>query len=246
MSDHEELEMSVAAWILDAVGAEEAEQIRLHVESCASCREAAVRLRRAAGALALEVEEVTPPARLRERVLRAAAAGRGVAVSSPTPARVVPVRAQPRPVARLGFGRLPAFAVAATVMLALLIGLVAGDLAGRSTNPPPQVARFSLVGHAGLAGARATVIDLKSDGLALIDFNGLPALEAGKVYEVWLITPGGRADAAGVFVPDSNGSRVVLVNHSLDGYAQIAITTEAGPDGTTAPTQPPQLYGTVT
>ena len=73
----------------------------------------------------------------------------------------------------------------------------------------------------------------------------MPTLEKGKVYQVWLITPGGHPDSAAVFVPDSNGSKVVLVSAPLKGYAQIAVTTEDGPDGAQAPTQQPQLYGSV-
>src|SRR5438445_167773 len=116
MSDHEAMEGSVAAWVLGALDAGEAEEMRVHVEGCASCSQAAVRLR-------------------------------------------------------------------------------------------------------------------------------LAALAKGKVYEVWLITPGGRPEAAAVFVPDSNGAKVVLVSMPLSGFAQMAVTAEDGPDGATAPTQPPQLYG---
>ena len=75
------------------------------------------------------------------------------------------------------------------------------------------------------------VIDLRSDGVALVDFSGLPAVQPGRVYEVWLITPTGRADAAAVFVPDSDGGKIVLVDRSLAGYSQMAITNEQGPDG---------------
>src|SRR4029077_7935207 len=132
---------------------------------------------------------------------------------------------------------LPAYAAAAAVIIALVAGAVAGELAGRQPAPPRQGARCTWSGHQSLAGAKATVIDLKTDGLALVDFSGLPALEQGRVYEVWLITSGGRADPAGVFVPDTNGSKVVLVSRALQGYAQMAITDEAGPDGTQAPTQ---------
>ena len=141
--------------------------------------------------------------------------------------------------------RIPAYAAAAAVLVALLVGLVAGDLVRGRSAPPPvnQVARFTLLGHQDLAGARATVIDLKSDGVALVDFSGLPPLQAGRVYEVWLITPGGRADDAAVFVPDTNGGKVVLVNQSLDGYTEMAITNEPAPDGSKSPTQQPQLYG---
>ena len=63
---------------------------------------------------------------------------------------------------------------------------------------------------------------------------------------MWLIKPGGSPEAAAVFVPDSNGSKVVLVNRALTGYSVMAVTNEAGPDGAPAPTQQPQLYGNLT
>jgi anti-sigma-K factor RskA len=246
MSDHEELESNVAAWVLGALDPGEAEVVQAHVEGCAACRETAARLQRAVTALPLVVDEVAPPARLRERVLAAAAASTGPTVA---PSRVRKKVASParRAVFAPLFARLPAYAAAAAVVVALVAGLVAGDQVGRSGQAPPpsQVARFTLSGHEALVGAKATVIDLKGDGLALADFSGLPALGEGRVYEVWLITAGGRADPAAVFVPDSNGSKVVLVNHALQGYTLMAITNEAGPDGTQAPTQKPQLYGGV-
>jgi anti-sigma-K factor RskA len=248
MSEHEELEASVAAWVLGAMDADEAEEMRIHVGGCASCRETVVRLRRALGALPLAVEEVAPPSRLRERVLTAAAASRGSSAApvrpkqreTRRPARVTQAQAAPR-------GWIPVYAAAAAVVLALLVGVVAGDLVGRGAVPSPSssVARFTVVGHQELAGAKATVIDLKSDSLALVDFTGLPPVPSGKVYEVWLITPGGRADPAAVFVPDSNGSKVVLVNQSLSGYSLMAVTREAGPSGSKSPSEQPQMSGTL-
>jgi RNA polymerase sigma factor (sigma-70 family) len=175
------------------------------------------------GALPLDVEEVTPPAGLRERILTAAKAPRESATATVK----------------------PIYAAVAAVLLALLVGVVAGDLIGRGAPLSGPVARSSLVGHHGYTGAKATVIDLKSDGVAVVEFSGLPQLDPGRVYEVWLITAGGRADPAGVFVPDSNGSKVVLVGQSLAGYTEMAITSEVGPNGTLAPTQQPQLYGTL-
>ncbi len=193
MSDHEELEGTVAAWVLGALDADEAESIRVHVEGCATCRQTAARFRRAAGSLPLEVEEVVPPARLRERVLIAASAARASTMpSAPARKRAALAPGRWKPVATVQLGRLTAFAAAATVLLALLVGLVVGGLLGRgSVAPPaPQVARFTLAGHGPLAAAHGTVIDLKNDGVTLVDFSGLPALDKGKVYEVWLITPG--------------------------------------------------------
>ncbi len=187
-------------------------------------------------ALALGVQPVVPPAGLRDRILAAVRES----------AEVVPLR---RAVPRRPAFRLPMSAVAAIVVVALGAGFLVGDVIGRgnSAQPPPaQSAHFALQGHGPMANVSATVINLKSEGFALATFSGLPELPPGKVYEVWLITPSNRADPAGVFVPDSGGTKVLVVAHSLLGYKLMAVTIESGPDGVAAPTQPPQIYGTVT
>ena len=241
MSDHEELETSVAAWVLGALDPREAELVSAHAEGCPTCRELAGRLRRVVGALPLAVEEATPPPRLRERVLAAAAATRSPARTPVARRPIARARAERAPRLR----RIPAYALAAVAVLALLVGIVIGQVAHAPQPAPPQVARFSLSGHQDMSGAQASVIDLKSDGVALVDFRGLPQPGTGRVYEVWLIPGSGSPVPAAVFVPDSNGDRTVLVNRSLAGYAVMAVTNEPGPDGSQAPTQQPQLYGNV-
>src|SRR5258708_17267087 len=219
MSDHEELESNVAAWVLGALDPEEAEVVQAHAEGCASCRETAARLQRAVTALPLLVEEVEPPARLRERILAAAAAARDATTAPSRVRKKVTFPLRGNVLAPL-FGRLPAYAAAAAVVVALVAGLVAGELVGRTGQvpPPSQVALFTLSGHESLAGAKATVIDLKGDGLALVDFSGLPAVGQGRVYEVCLITSGGRADPAAVFPATGTASKAALLNRALQGY----------------------------
>src|SRR2546426_8697707 len=92
MSDHEEMESSVAAWVLGALDADEAETVPSHAEGCPTCRELAARLRRVVGALPLVVDEVDPPARLSERVIAAAMASR----ESPAAASARPRPKAPR------------------------------------------------------------------------------------------------------------------------------------------------------
>src|ERR1700737_3187791 len=72
--DHEEVEASLAAFVLDVADKEEAKTAAAHVEACAGCAMLARRLSRAAAARALCAQEVKPPERLRARVLAAAAA----------------------------------------------------------------------------------------------------------------------------------------------------------------------------
>src|SRR5260370_42548021 len=125
MSDHEELEGTVAAWVLGALDANEAESIRVHVEGCATCRQTAVRFRRAADSLPLEVEEVVPPARLRERILIAATAARSSTVpSAPARKRAALAPQRWKPVDTVQLCRSTAFAAAEPVLLALVIGRV--------------------------------------------------------------------------------------------------------------------------
>jgi anti-sigma-K factor RskA len=139
---------------------------------------------------------------------------------------------------------MPAYALAAVAMVALLTGVLVGQIAFRGSPPASsQVVRYTLAGHQQMAGAQATVVDLRADGVVLVDFRGLPPLAAGRVYEIWLIPTSGSPVAAAVFVPDSNGAKVVLVNRSLAGYKVMAVTQEPGPDGSSQPTQQPQLYG---
>ena len=246
MSEHEELKESIAAWVLGALDAGEAEIIAAHVDGCSICRETANRLQRVAAAMPLEAEEMEPPASLRHRLLTAATTS-----SRPSSGReeARPARRTSRP-RRFGvrrFDRVQAYAVAAGVLLALVIGVILGEVVGHVSPPPShaQVARFTLEGHGSMAGARASVIDLKSDGIALVDFTGLPDLQPGHVYELWLITPDKRADPAGVFVPDSSGTKVVVVGKPLAGYVTLAVTAEQGPDGVQSPTQQPELLGSV-
>jgi anti-sigma-K factor RskA len=174
-------------------------------------------------AIGLAAEPVTPPAGLRERILAAA-----------EPA--IPVVTQER-------RRLPWSLLAAAMVLISVAAFLVGQTIHREAPAGPAV--FAMAGHGALQGAAAKVTDLKSDRVAVVEFNGMPALPPGKVYELWLITSDGRADSAGVFVPDSSGHTVVVVDRSLEGYSVMAVTVEAGPSGVSSPTQQPAMTGSI-
>lgn len=184
--------------------------------------------------IGLAADPLTPPADLRDRILATA--------RMPREQRVVMV-----PRRRWGMARVPLGAVAALVVIALLAGLFVGDRIGASTAPPApvQVSHFTLTGSGSMQGASATVTDLKQDGIALVSFSGLPQVPSGKLYELWLITPDNRADPAGIFLPDENGQRLLVVEKPLKGYRLMAVTVEAAPAGVPQPTQQPQLVGKV-
>ena len=250
MTDHPELENSVAAFVLGAADEDEMEAVRTHLGSCAECRELAARLQRAADALPLATEIVEPPARLKARILAAAATTARIPVQAPSRARIL---ALPRRQALSGWSwpRLPASlptAAAAALVLAVL-GLGAWNLhlvdqLGRRQSPR-QVASVTLSGRGELSGAQATVVDFREQSVALVTFIRLPAPPPGKVYELWLIPASGAPEAVTVFQPDGDGSKTLVVNRDLRRYKIIAVTAEDGPAGVTAPTQQPSLAGNV-
>ena len=176
-------------------------------------------------AIGLAAEPVAPPSGLREKILAAAAP-------------VVPLPAMPA-VRR----RVPLPLAAAALVLITIAAFVLGQELRGGGAPGP--ATFAMNGHGVLQGAVAKVTDLRTDKIAVVEFNGMPAPPAGKVYELWLITADGRADAAGVFVPDSSGHTVVVVDHTLAGYSVMAVTVENGPAGVTSPTQQPAMTGNI-
>ena len=246
-ADHDQIQESLAAFLVGASDSDEADMVRAHLDGCSSCQELARRLQASIDAMPLAVDAASPPGRLRERILREAAAARQSVSRKPQRTGVLRL---PRSAQRPGWGRLARVrtAVAATALIAFALGTGIGLGVGRTLSPPqpaPGVAQFSLTGSGSMAGAQGRVYELKSQGLTLIQFSGLPHPDQGHVYELWLIPASGPPAPAGVFVPDSEGGQVIVVPRTVEGFKQIAVTQEVGPNGVSAPTQQPQLAGTV-
>lgn len=247
IADNHEIENSLAAYLLGASDSEEAEVVRVHIEVCASCPGLAQRLQRAIGALPLAVEPVAPPARLRERILAAAAASRLSIRSRPQRASVLRLRLPRGRSWRWATSLRPTIAAAAVVAFALGAGLGLG--LGRSISPAQQsgaaVAQYSLSGTGAMVGAQGRVFELRQQRLTLVQFSRLPQPDQGKVYELWLISKDGQPSPANVFAPDLQGSHVVVLARSLAGLKALAVTLENAPDGGPAPTQQPELVGSL-
>jgi len=245
--DHEEIEDLLAAFVLGTTDPEEDELVGAHLEGCSTCTSAVQRLRRALGAVPLAAETVSPPQRLRQQILSTAAIARQSEIATPRRARVLRLRPPRTRIWPVGAGWRSAAAAAAIVAFALGTGVGLG--VGRSIAPQPAptsaVTQYSLTGSGAMSGAQGRVFELKQQGLTLVEFSNLPDLEAGKVYELWLIPSQGQPAPAGVFKPDPGGSHVVVLARNLRGLTALAVTAEAGPIGTPAPSQQPQLIGKV-
>jgi len=249
ISDHHDIENSMAALLLGIAEPAEADAARAHLEGCANCRQLVRRLQRAISGLPLAVEPVSPPARLRDRILAGAAASPQASGGRPQHARVVRLpRAPARTWLRPARGSQAAVAVAALVALALGGGLGLGIgrmLAPTSVPPRDAVAQYSMSGSGSMSGAQGRVFELRQQGLTLVQFSGLAQLRQGKIYELWLIPKDGQPEPGAVFAPDSQGGHVVVLARNLSGLKALAVTEEAAPSGSSAPTQQPQLVGSV-
>jgi anti-sigma-K factor RskA len=249
-AEHEELESSVAAFVLGSMDPEEQERIRAHLDGCASCRELASRLAPGVSALALDPDPVKPPSRLEERLVAAATSARGSATPPPQRARRFVLGGAPR--LRFPSPDLRAGLAAAAVVL-LAVGAAAGVGLDRSgvlgPGAPPsttEVQRYRLVGTGQMAGVQAQALSFQRDNLTLVDFKRMPAPDQGRLYQLWVITQDGKPVSAGVFSPDSDGSKVLLVDRDLHGVKALAVTSEPAPDGSPVPSQTPQIEGRIT
>lgn len=245
MADHiggqgDSMENTVAAYVLGALEPREAEAVRMHLESCASCRELEARLRRTSTMLPLSVEEERPPARLRVRILTAA----GAPATAPAPRRRALHLPLPRR-HRLPFS--PRTAAAAMLALAVLgLGAWNAYLTHQLQSARSAVASHQLTTNSPtLATASGRVVALRDQQVLLVEFKNMPPPEPGKVYELWLGTSSGTMVPVGVFRPDADGSKVVALNQDVSKYSVIALTVEQGPDGVQAPTQAPGMSGRV-
>ncbi len=227
MSDHEELESNVAAWVLGALDPEEAAVVRAHVEglrllprdgsSPAAGGDSVCHLwlRRSFRLPACAIASLPRPPRPR-------------AASTSAPSRV---RKTVKPRRRgAGCSRCCSTACPFTprrlrIVVALVAGLVAGDLLAGSGRPgamPPSRGRCAVhperprVAGRGEGNRHATC---KADGLALVDFSGLPAVGQGRVYE-GLADHLRRARRPGSSLRprQPTARKVVLVNRALQGY----------------------------
>jgi hypothetical protein len=268
--EHDELESSIAAFVLDAADAKEGDVARAHMDACPSCRELARRLTRAAVALPLAADEVKPPDRLRARILSAAEAAPPVGPGASLPTRALQIarggRRNMDPTRPSRLPRILAASLAAVLVIAAVAGLAAWTIRlnqqidqqnrqlaqlnsklgeqNQIINQGP--AYHTLSGSGPLAGASGTVTSKADNSPGIIfDFNGLPQLPAGKVYEVWLIDTSNHASRVGIFRPDVFGAYRLVSNRSLQGVKIVAVTVENGPNGVDQPTQTPPMAGNV-
>lgn len=225
-----------ATYALDALGGQELMPFTEHLRTCAICPGAVAEFRTTAAQLSFAAESMAPSPELRARILGAVAAE-----ASAERKQRVPMAPTPLPLRR----RTPQiYALAAILLLALGLGQLAWNLTLQRNLQQTRAELSQAQGELAstrwqLAAAQSgqtitgEMVYLRERQQAVLVVNGLPALQANQVYEVWLVNEGSAPVPQTVFLTSTTA-----IQANLDQYQKIAITIEPGPRGSTAPTSP--------
>jgi anti-sigma factor RsiW len=233
------------AYALDALkqGAE-SERFARHLNRCPSCTSEVREFREVATAMAFAAAAAPPP-ELRDQVLAAAALTRQLPPEVKSHARGRRARA---PRARVPWVPWLSGVAAAAVVVAVLFGYAQAHTEQELSQARAQSQAIALVlsapqvkllTHATTKGGVATVVLAADRHEMVVTTSGLPALPAGKVYQLWLIGTKKTVSAGLLPSATSGQTRPVLASGVVKGDT-LGLTVEPAP-GTAQPTTTPIL-----
>ena len=228
------------AYALDALEAgAERDRFARHMSRCQSCASEVRGFREVATALAFAAT-AEPPPELRHRVLTVAARTRQLPPE-------VSTRARPRRT-RSWVPWLSGVVATASIVVAVLFGFAqahtqqqlnqaqAENKAISLLLSSPQVTLFS---RSTTKGGVATVVLAAARHQLVVVTNGLPALPAGKVYQLWLIGKT-KIVSAGLLPAASSGRTAPVLASGVVKGDTLGLTVEPAP-GSVQPTTKPIL-----
>jgi hypothetical protein len=236
IGDHPDRD-DLVAYSLEALEPGEAAAVEAHAPTCARCSRELEALAPAVAVLGESVEQLEPPAELRERVLaivREEAAAKQAELSGGR--RTPPRQPERRGLRGLLFRPALGFAVLAIVAAGVGGYLIAEDNGGGGGGGGTTVA---VVPRSPSIGGTLAVGDLSS----MLDLHGLKQLSGRQVYQVWVAQGAGLRPSSN-FIPDSSGDATTAVDGHLTKGTKVMVTREPHP-GRTTPTPPVLLTATV-
>jgi anti-sigma-K factor RskA len=252
MKTQEQFAEDLPLYALEELTGGERLELEKHLETCASCRRELQFLRSDLSLLGLSAAGARPPARSKERLMRAIAAEpRGVSA----PAQV-PVRRR-----GLAWGLIPAVIALGLLVwagtlyrqndelrhnLASLAALYSNTTAQLNQAQDklrllsaPDAMQVSLGPASEPKKPHATTIYSPSQKRLMLVASNLAPAPPGKAYELWLIPMEGAPMPAGMFKPDEKGNAVMMDHQMPEGVVAkaFAVTLEdaAGSDKPTSP-----------
>lgn len=230
-SDHRPFEDELAAYVLDALAAEERRAFELHLETCGRCRAQERWLRVAVDVLPSSVEQVEPPSQLKGRLMDAVRADANAeARAKRSPRRAFRLRLALRPAVAAG--------AAAVVLAAAAGGYLIGNTGGGSAT---KTVAFQPTGV--VHGAKAEIV--RTGDAAVVRVDRLPPPRPGHVYQLWLVRGNSpQPKPSSVFVVARDGRGAAAIPGGLDGARQVLVSVEPR-GGSKSPTSKPVLRATL-
>ena len=260
MKTHEQFADDLALYALGELAGNDQQEMEEHLHTCAACRRELQALRGDMGLLGLSSSGPQPPARSKERLMRA------IAAEPPRRPAAAPVELPRR---SLWWAWVPAAAAVALFFVA--IGMWRGnqrmndqlaELTNRNQDQTIQLDRLNEelrllqspdAVHVSLNPMKSprqpggTAIFSPSQKRMIFMASNLPQVPEGKAYELWIIPATGAPMPAGVFKPDEHGNAMMMDHPMPEGIVAkafaITVENEAGSD---KPTSPIMLMGEVT
>jgi anti-sigma-K factor RskA len=218
-TDHNRWSDDLAAYLLGALGPQEAKELERHLEGCERCREELQWLRPAVHALPEAAERTEPPRQLREALM--------AEVRADVRASERPAPARPRRHWLLK----PAMGFA---VLALLVAGVVGYEVGRDGGDEGGGASTVVREINGM-----TVKMIQEGEAGKLELVGVPQLPEGKVLEAWVERDGEVEAVPALFVPDRHGHAETTIA-DMRGVETVMVTAEPR-GGSETPTGEPLM-----
>ena len=263
----------LALYAMGALPADEMATIKAHLFTCVQCKEEVRQHTLALAAYAQTTQEVDLPAGARDRFMARLSETQQAQTKAPAKPRTaapMEVKAAESKARRSIFGGFrwsPVFAGALAVAL-LFVGV--DDMRKRAEiGPLIKQAQRGAIDSAQLAQLMdlltspqakkvalhqapqaspppdGRVVYAARTGKLLLTASNLKPLPAGKVYELWILQPGGKAPLpAGTFAPDNSGYATMILADAPEGVtAQGFAVPMENAGGSQTPTLPILLSG---
>lgn len=218
----------MAAYAIGGLEPAEEERVFAHIETCDRCRSELARLAPAVAVLAESVEQREPPPGLRARLLDEVAA-------DAAPAAAESPRRRRSPRRRLSLGGMLLRPAAGLAAAAVAIAGVGGYLIAKDGDAGSAEETFEVSSPMPAAGGTLVV----EGGEATMHVHGMPPLEKGGVYQVW-VAGGGQVVPSATFVPHEDGTATAAVPEAVEGADEVMVTAEPRV-GRSSPTLPAVL-----
>jgi anti-sigma-K factor RskA len=233
-----DLHTLTGAYALDAIDGSERERFEHHLVRCQPCEYEVRGLQDTATRLGQAVA-ARPPELMKARVLAAVATTRQLA---PVP------DVRPLPASAPGWSRrLGVPLAAACLVIAIVLGVLLGISRHQlSTETAQQRAIAAVLAAPGASlvreptslGGEATIVVAAKLHKFIFTSNGLPALANARVYQLWVMGPGGSATSAGLLSLTPNGQTAPVLAAGLAAGDKVGVTVEPA-GGTAKPTTTP-------